>query len=70
MKDSKPKAEKKCTRGAHSFGPTADPWYQKCYFCPAIKQNASIKVLAVQGEKYNLGGKVIKNGKVKKNGIA
>jgi len=38
----------KCKRGAHRFGPTGDPWYEKCYNCPAIKKNLSIKIKSVK----------------------
>lgn len=44
QKEDKPKP---CPRGAHAFGPTMDPWYEKCYHCPALKRNASIKVKSV-----------------------
>lgn len=42
-KEEKP-AYSKCKKGNHHFGPTGDPWYQKCYKCSAIKKNLSIKV--------------------------
>lgn len=28
---------KKCPKGQHKFGPTADARYDKCFHCPAMK---------------------------------
>jgi hypothetical protein len=50
MKKEKTEKESyaKCKKGAHHFGPTADPWYNKCYNCPAIVKNLSIKIKSVK----------------------
>lgn len=55
MKREKEKAEPygKCKRGAHMFGPTGDPWYEKCYHCPALRRKESITVDAVKKDKEN-----------------
>lgn len=37
-------SEKKCTRGAHRFFDSLDPWYEKCQYCPAVRKKESIKI--------------------------
>lgn len=48
MPKEKEVKEKKCKNGAHNFGPTGNPWFDKCYFCPAIRKKESIKIKSVK----------------------
>lgn len=45
---SKEEPYSKCKNGNHSFSPTLDPWYEKCYRCPAVRQVKSVKVKSVK----------------------
>lgn len=47
IKESKKTKDKPCKNGAHKFTDSLDPWYEKCYFCPAVRKKTSIKVKPV-----------------------
>lgn len=47
-KEPSTEAYAKCKYGGHAFGPTGDPWYEKCYKYPAIRKKDSIKIKSVK----------------------